>query len=262
MRFHFAALLRLFAGIAIFLAASMAADSPPIATDPVKPSGWVSKHEWMPKPPGDETAGLARHSNGIRFLTIHHTQGSTEAATTREGALASVKGIYDLHRADERKWGETAYHYFISPGSLIIEGRAEEFQTDSGTKYSKSPTAKDGHLCIAMLGDFRTLEEKRAELSEDIRAEMKKANADAASDGNPEHFTKEVIDEAVARGLDKLGAPPDTPPTAAALRALDDLLAYERARHQLPRSALFTHREVADSNCPGALVQKEIEKRR
>ncbi len=262
MKFPCAALLSLFAIVAIFVTCSTAADDPRIATELAKPNGWVGKDEWLPKPAGDETAGHQRHSNGVRCITLHHTQGSTAAATTREGALAAVKGIYEFHRADGRKWGETAYHCFISPGGLIIEGRAEEFQADSRTIYSKSPTGKDGHLCIAMLGDFRTLEEKRAELSEDIRAEMEKANADATRNGQPEPHMKVDMDEAVARGLEKLGSPDDTPPTAAALRALDDLLAYERARHRLPKSALFTHREVADSNCPGSLVQREIEKRR
>ena len=262
MKYSCAASLLFFAAIAIFVMGSMAADDPRSEAVLAKPSGWVSKSEWLPKPAGDETTEHQRHSNGIRCITIHHTQGSTDAAATREGALASVKGIYDLHRADERKWGETAYHYFISPGGLIIEGRAEEFQADSRTIYSKSSTGKDGHLCIAMLGDFRTLEEKRTELSEEIRAEMEKANAGATRNGQPEPHTKADMDEALARGLEKLGSPDDTPPPAAALRALDDLLAYERARHRLPKSALFTHREVADSNCPGSLVQREIEKRR
>lgn len=240
----------------------MAADGPRIATEPAKPGGWVGKNEWLPKPAGDETAGHARHSSGIRCLTIHHTQGPMAADSTREDALKAVKAVYDLHRADGRKWGETAYHYFISPGGLIIEGRAEEFQADSRTIYSKSPTGKDGHLCIAMLGDFRSIEEKRTELCEDIRVEMAKANADARNSGKPELHTKADIAEAVTKGLETLGSPADTPPTAASLRALDDLLAYERARHQVPRTALFTHREVADSNCPGSLLQSEIEKRR
>ncbi len=56
--------------------------------------------------------------------------------------------------------------------------------------------------------------------------------------------------------------PRSTPPTPAALQALDRLLAYARAKHRLPRTALYTHREVAESNCPGALLQSEIEKRR
>ena len=257
-----AALLSFFAAIAIFLSEGMAADGPRMATEPVKPSGWVGKDAWLPKPAGDETTGHVRHSNGIHCLTIHHTQGSAAAAATREGALEAVKAVYDLHRADGRKRGETAYHYFISPGGLILEGRAEEFRADSRTIYSKSPTGKDGHLCIAMLGDFRTLEEKRAELSGDLRAEMEKANADAKANGKQETHTKADIAEAVARGMEKMGSPPDTPPTAAALGALDDLLAYERARHRLPKTALCTHREVADSNCPGALIQSEIEKRR
>ena len=252
--------LALFVAITLFPPA--AADSPAFAAEPAQPDGWVARHEWLAQPAGDETAGHLRHSQGIRYLTIHHTQGDTPAATTRDGALAAVRGIYAFHRGDPRKWGEMAYHYFISPGGLIIEGRAEEFQTDSGTTYSKSPTGRDGHLCISLLGDFRTLEEKRAELRDDIRAETARANAAAAEQGQPAPYPQAEIDAAVTRALANLGSRPDTPPTPAALQALDRLLAYARAKHRLPRTALYTHREVAESNCPGTLLQSEIEKRR
>ena len=113
-----------------------------------------------------------------------------------------------------------------------------------------------------MLGDFRTLEEKRTELRDDIRAEKARANAVVGKRGTPEPYPQASIDEAVTRALQEFGSPPDTPPTPAALQALDRLLAFERAKHRLPKTALYTHREVAQSNCPGALVQSEIEKRR
>ncbi len=263
MPFSRAASLSLLAVSALFpIVGSLAADLPPLAAEPAKPHGWVARHEWLPQPAGDETAGHLRHSQGIRYLTIHHTQGDPAAASTREGALATVRGIYHLHRREPRKWGETAYHYFISPGGLIIEGRAEEFQTDSGTTYSRSPTGRDGHVCISLLGDFRTLEEKRTELRTDIRAEKTQANAAASAQGKPPPYTPADIDAAVTRALADFSSPPDTPPTPAALRALDRLLASARAKHHLPRTALSTHREVAPTNCPGALLQSEIEKRR
>ncbi|MFN9960144.1 MAG: hypothetical protein ACK55I_44245, partial [bacterium] len=108
------------------------------------------------------------------------------------------KVIYADHR--EKGWGETAYHDFISPTGDVIEGRSVKYQADSGTTYSKAPLkSPDGHICISLLGDFRTLKEQTDDRVYDVLAPLRSKNKEDVKNGKSPTYSKAALEATEAK---------------------------------------------------------------
>lgn len=115
---------------------------------------FVSRTQWQAEPP---TQPMTRHTRGIRFITVHHseTRGVTPATE-----LQRIRGIQTYHIRDAAKEGkplfpDIAYHFLIGPSGKIYVGRDAKYQGSSFTNYDL-----DGHLLICLLGDFRDEKEQ------------------------------------------------------------------------------------------------------
>src|SRR5687767_9747541 len=70
----------------------------------------------------------ARAPSGITYMSalsraiIHHTAGSGDWTTNYETAKARVRGIQNYHM-DNNGWGDIGYHFLVSAGGHIFEGR-------------------------------------------------------------------------------------------------------------------------------------------
>lgn len=127
------------------------------------------------------------------------------------------------------KWGDVAYHYILDTKGNIYEGRPESAVGRSFTKYDL-----DRKLLICVLGDYRPLEEKLADLKivlgRDLtEIELKKVKRE------DEEFGNELTEETK--------------------KALVALISEKAKEFGLDGDAITTHRKIADSSCPGSNFQ-------
>lgn len=88
---------------------------------------------------------MKKHNNGIKFITIHHTEGKTKAGSDEKRLIYNIQ----QYHMSERQWGDIAYHYLVGPSGNVYSGRDSKFIGDTGTNYNT-----DGHLLISLMGNF------------------------------------------------------------------------------------------------------------
>ena len=101
-----------------------------------------TRDEWGARPGLPEKMKPHHIDKGI---IIHHSAGRAPKPG-EENQI--VRNIQDFHM-NEKKWGDVAYHYFICPSGLILQGRPLGFAGDTGTVYDTA-----GYEQICMLGDY------------------------------------------------------------------------------------------------------------
>lgn len=101
-----------------------------------------SRAEWGAKPFVAEKMKPHRITRGI---VVHHSAGRAPKPGEEDQI---VRNIQHFHMND-KKWGDVAYHYFICPSGLILEGRPLAFAGDTGTVYDTT-----GLEQICMLGSY------------------------------------------------------------------------------------------------------------
>lgn len=168
-----------------------------------------------------DSAKFKKHSGPITTIVIHHTGAVTHAFRPAEQSLDN--SIRRWHM-EFKHWGDAAYHYLIDVHGTIYEGRPEAYQGDSATNY-----VLDRKLLICVLGDYRT-------------------KAELLADG--------MAPEDVEKQLSEYGELALSPETARALKGL--VIAKARELHVTPEH-IGTHRQFADTSCPGANIQTWFE---
>lgn len=98
---------------------------------------------WNALPPIVER--MKANPSDIRHITIHHTAGINRPGMNEPSV---IHGIQNFHR-QEKKWGDLAYHYFVSPSGRIYEGRDAQYVPDTATEYDTT-----GHITVCLLGNF------------------------------------------------------------------------------------------------------------
>ncbi len=127
--------------IVLLQVAAFAADSAGLTSDSVQVV-IRSRAEWGARPFVAEKMKPHRITRGI---CIHHSEGRAPKPG-EENQI--VRNIQQYHM-NERKWGDVAYHYFICPSGLILEGRPLDYAGDTGTVYDTT-----GLEQICMLGSY------------------------------------------------------------------------------------------------------------
>ena len=82
-------------------------------------------------------------------ITVHHEGTFFEAAD----AAAKIKAIQVWGMGADRKWADIPYHFLISPGGNIYEGRNVFTVGETNTEYDPA-----GHLLISCLGNYEKQE--------------------------------------------------------------------------------------------------------
>ncbi len=145
------------------------ADEPLVPQTPVPPVH--PRMEWNARP---FLAGKMRVQNAIRGIVVHHSEGRAP----KPGEEATViRNIQDFHMND-KKWGDIAYHFFITPAGEVFEGRPLKFAGDTGTVYDTT-----GYEMICFLGSYmKELPTEKALKAFSCFAisEMKRLNLDKA----------------------------------------------------------------------------------
>jgi hypothetical protein len=151
----------LFCSIGSLIAAS---DLRPAAPEEVVTPVIRTRAEWGAQPFVAEKMKPHRLTRGI---CIHHSEGRAPKPG-EENQI--VRNIQDYHMS-QRKWGDAAYHYFICPSGLILEGRSLDFAGDTGTVYD---TAGLEQICLlgSYMNTLPTPEALKA-LSALVRRDMK-----------------------------------------------------------------------------------------
>lgn len=78
-------------------------------------------------------------------IIVHHSEGRAPKPGEEDQVVRAVQNYH----MNDRKWGDAAYHYFICPSGIILQGRPLEFAGDSGTNYDTR-----GYEQICMLGSY------------------------------------------------------------------------------------------------------------
>lgn len=219
----------------------------------------IPRGKWLAGATAPDTAVHKRHTSGPRRITVHHPELRTLDTLSEDQEFKLVRRFHEEHVKEG--WGEVAYHFFISPTGRIIQGRDPQYWADSRTDYGKlSDKGKDGHICISLIGDFRSLQERKTDINYDVRAEARKANEQALDHQKVLPWDEARIKQTIAQKTAAAKRVADQEPTSAAGNSLRALIAYLQKQYDIPKAALYTHREVADSNCPGQRAQDLVDK--
>lgn len=87
-----------------------------------------TRAEWGAKPFLPEKMKPHQIARGI---VIHHSEGRAPKPGEENQIVQNIQSFH----MNEKKWGDVAYHYFICPSGLILQGRPLEFAGDTGTVY-------------------------------------------------------------------------------------------------------------------------------
>ena len=114
-----------------------------------------------------------KHGLGCRILLRsprHSTSFDEQQFSRRE---EEGRGDGGSRRGDRRQgaggggWGDVAYHFILDQNGKVYEGRPESVQGRSFTSYSL-----DNKLLICVLGDFRSIEERKTNLQNALGREL------------------------------------------------------------------------------------------
>ncbi|MFZ2959466.1 MAG: N-acetylmuramoyl-L-alanine amidase [Candidatus Ozemobacteraceae bacterium] len=98
--------------------------------------------EWNAKPALTE---LMKPQGALRGIVVHHSEGKAPKAGEENSVVQNIQSYH----MGERKWGDVAYHFFVCPSGLVLEGRSLNFAGDSGTKYDTQ-----GYEMVCVLGGY------------------------------------------------------------------------------------------------------------
>ena len=101
-----------------------------------------TRAEWGAKPFLPEKMKPHSISRGI---VVHHSEGRAPKPGEENQIVQNIQSFH----MGEKKWGDVAYHYFICPSGLILQGRPLEYAGDTGTVYDTM-----GLEQICMLGSY------------------------------------------------------------------------------------------------------------
>jgi hypothetical protein len=94
-------------------------------------------------------------------ITVHHE--GTKLEVTADAAK-KIKAIQTWGMGPDRNWVDIPYHFLISPGGQIYEGRNVNTVGETATEYD--PT---GHLLITCLGNLEQQEVSKEQLASLIK---------------------------------------------------------------------------------------------
>ncbi|HEX6915606.1 MAG TPA: peptidoglycan recognition family protein [Chitinophagaceae bacterium] len=94
-------------------------------------------------------------------ITIHHEGTKLELT---DDAARKIRNIQTWGMGPDRKWADIPYHFLISPGGTVYEGRDVYTVGETNTEYDPS-----GHLLICCLGNL----EEQPVTSEQLTALVK-----------------------------------------------------------------------------------------
>ncbi|MFF8033760.1 MULTISPECIES: peptidoglycan recognition family protein [unclassified Streptomyces] len=89
-----------------------------------------STSAWGARPPGG-TIGVLQYRPSR--LVIHHTVGANTSDFSRAQAHSHAHWVQDLHM-DKNGWADTGYHFLVSRGGWITEGRHGSLRALTGGK--------------------------------------------------------------------------------------------------------------------------------
>jgi len=125
------------------------------SANPLKNLSIIPRSEWKaadPRPyPKHVPVRITVHHEGTRFLAI-------------DDAIRKIKAIQTWGMGPERNWADVPYHFFISPGGKIYEGRDVYTIGETNTEYNPS-----GHLLISCLGNYEEQEFPDAQMESLVR---------------------------------------------------------------------------------------------
>jgi len=90
-------------------------------------------------------------------ITVHH-EGTRLLVT--DDAAKKIHNIQAWGMGPDRNWTDIPYHYLISPGGDIYEGRAVNTVGETATEYDPA-----GHLLIVCLGNLEVQEVSEEQLN-------------------------------------------------------------------------------------------------
>ncbi|WP_255308232.1 peptidoglycan recognition protein family protein [Streptomyces marincola] len=105
-------------------AAAVAVPGPARAAQPVEPD-IDGTAQWNARPP-DGTISVLRHRPSM--IIVHHTVSDNAQDFSRDRAHAHAHWVQDLHM-DDNGWVDTGYHFLVSRGGWITEGRHRSLET-------------------------------------------------------------------------------------------------------------------------------------
>jgi N-acetylmuramoyl-L-alanine amidase len=124
----------------------------------------ISKKMWGAKDPMPER--MTAHSSMPEFITVHH---SGVKLSDNIDFYQKTRNLQSWCMGDDKKWGDTPYHYSIDYEGNIFEERTERYAGDTNTTYKP-----DKHLLIHVIGHFdhREFNKKQLQAVVDLAAWM------------------------------------------------------------------------------------------
>ncbi|MGE3166337.1 MAG: N-acetylmuramoyl-L-alanine amidase [Planctomycetota bacterium] len=112
---------------------------------------------WGAKSTGDNVKQMGK----VKRITIHHTgEPNVPTLTSATDVKAYLLRLQKSHQK-HKGWADLAYHYLIDPNGGVWEGRPVRFQG----AHAGSPSANEGNVGIALIGNFDESEPPRAQLA-------------------------------------------------------------------------------------------------
>ncbi|HEY7051423.1 MAG TPA: N-acetylmuramoyl-L-alanine amidase [Mycobacterium sp.] len=199
---------------------------PSAVTPPGQPPNIISRAQWG----ADESirCGNTQYDNGIHAAVIHHTAGSNDYSPQDSAEI--VRAIYAYHTRT-LGWCDIAYNALVDKYGQVFEGRAGGIT--KAVRGSHTGGFNVDTWGVALIGDFETVPPTPIQL----RTTGRLLGWRLAMDGVDPRGTVTLTS----------GGGPDT---------------------RIPRGApatlptVFTHRDVGNTECPGAAAYAEMDQLR
>lgn len=183
----------------------------------------VPRSEWASEP--RDVSKLEKHSKGIQQIVLHHSGAAVHLNGDPKSRINNSIRSWHMEAEGGGGWGDVAYHYIIDQNGKIYEGRPEKYQGGSFTPYRL-----DNKLLICVLGDYRTIEERKTDLKLKLKRELTKEES-------------QKIESEARRYGTKL--------SNSAQSAIVSLVVQKAKQLRVPVDQIKTHRQLAQSSCPG-----------
>lgn len=106
------------------------------------------------------TGSNVKVMSNVRWITIHHTgEPTVPDLSTPSEVKAYLLRLQKSHQK-HKGWADLAYHFLIDPKGGVWEGRSLRFQG----AHAGSPSANEGNIGIALIGNFDETQPPRAQL--------------------------------------------------------------------------------------------------
>lgn len=189
-----------------------------------KDAEMIPRSEWTSIP--RDTKKLKEHTQGITDIVLHHSGAAVHLKGDPKSRIDNSIRSWHMEAKGGGGWGDVAYHFIIDQNGKIYEGRPEKYQGGSFTPYSL-----DRKLLICVLGDYRTVQERKI----DLKLSLGKKT-----------LTKEEEQKIEAEAVEF-----GTTLSAKAQAAIVLLVVQKAKQWQVTIDHIKTHRQLAQSSCPG-----------